>query len=294
MSWKTLAARDEVLYMNIGYLGLTGLSLPVAMTVLYASCLHDVFLPPLIVWLLSVVSVTALLIRKPFYPFRVLGAEIPAILLTAGQRRVLAFCRGREASHLAMKVAGAMTGVILLTAVAAWWLPLPEYLPRFLRPTGQAHTGWRYVQASVEHGMIVSLLNACAVLTAHVGAVCWYTLRHWERIQAAYPPWPVTNIRRDFLYLRKESPSPTVAQQLEASRVPEQPLRNPMTAPLPLRDGARLVCYLVGGVFVLIGVQDALDAILRLGDHPLGAIVRASVVPGFGGVLLLIGWWLRR
>jgi len=159
------------------------------------------------------------------------------------QREALTLLKSPEGKGLALSVGGgisaAMVGIVLLAVL----FPAEEYLPTFLRRSGIRPGGLDLLLGNLLGIFITGFLTFLAVITAHAGISCWYILRHWQRIQATYPPWPVTELNRHFTYGLKEPKGAATGAKGEPLPPPEQPVPNPLTRPISARD-ALCLCVL--------------------------------------------------
>ena len=95
--------------------------------------------------------------------------------------RVLAFFKSRKAKRIVLSISFVLTLVVIL----AWYvsnriLPDPKLTPE---------------QASLESRLTGSLgfglFFAMSTFGVHIGILSRYILKHWDRIQQEYEPWPV-------------------------------------------------------------------------------------------------------
>lgn len=183
---------DDLIATNAGFVWVAPVMAAIAL-LFYHFLLREVdIVVSFLIYEASIVAVTALLLWRPWYPFSFFLHTLSPNSLSVARLKVLSFLKSHECLRFSLRMTVWMTFGLMTATIVLAFLLSSGYLPS----TGRAEftTPWSFVV-----GVVMSLVPA--VLTAfciQVGGVLCYILKHWDHVQATYPPFPRAVVPRAF------------------------------------------------------------------------------------------------
>lgn len=281
---------DDLIATNAGFVWVAPVMAAIALF-FYHFLLREVdIVVSFLIYEAGIVAVTALLLWRPWYPFSFFLHTLSPNSLSVARLKVLSFLKSHECLRFSLRMTVWMTFGLMTATIVLAFLLSSGYLPS----TGRAEftTPWSFVV-----GVVMSLVPA--VLTAfciQVGGVLCYILKHWDHVQATYPPFPRAVVPRAFymgstkrLMAEPHYPPETAADQHNLL------LHPPLIAKLSWRRGVPILCWMIGIPWLYVGVSRLLETLQspRLFDpHAPTRLVLYMIIPAF--LLLLLGRRLWR